>query len=201
MHWRMMAFLLVAIWPPSPAAGRLHDGRAGRARASRATAPFVLAWRGPAPRLVLEEAVRPPPARLQLDLDLSPSYFEVHSRRVQHDFLSFDFEMAGGNPAVHPAPPPASADARASFSFAPPDASEDPLAQRRELDRLLLFRDAAQLADPGDIALGIGLFVTAVFTAAHAPPPLRFLFDRRLHLGPAIFQGGGMGAGVGGTFL
>jgi hypothetical protein len=36
--------------------------------------------------------------------------------------------------------------------------------------------------------------------AAHAPAPLRPLFDSRVHLGPAVFEGGGMGAGVGGTF-
>ena len=199
MHPLTIALFLLATWPPLLAAGRTHGARATRARSS--PAPFVLTSRTPAPRLVLEEAVKPPPNRPQLDLDLLPSYYEVHSRRVQHDFLSFDFEVAGGNPAVHPAPPPASADARDGFSFAPPDTSEDPLAQRRELDRLLLFRDAAELADPSAVALGIGLFATAVFAAAHAPAPLRFPFDRRLHLGPAIFQGGGMGAGLGATFL
>jgi hypothetical protein len=36
--------------------------------------------------------------------------------------------------------------------------------------------------------------------AAHAPKPLRVLIDRRVHLGPARFDGGGMGAGIGARF-
>jgi hypothetical protein len=63
-------------------------------------------------------------------------------------------------------------------------------------------RDALQLygATPGSntsTALGIGLFSGVVVTAAHTPPILRFAFDRSLHVGPAIFDGG-MGAGFGG---
>jgi hypothetical protein len=45
---------------------------------------------------------------------------------------------------------------------------------------------------------GIGLFSFAVFGSAHTPQFLQFAFDRTLHLGPAIFDGGGMGAGFGG---
>jgi hypothetical protein len=37
-------------------------------------------------------------------------------------------------------------------------------------------------------------------TTAHAPKPLRFLFDKRIHLGPAMFENGGMGGGLGGSF-
>ncbi len=64
-------------------------------------------------------------------------------------------------------------------------------------------RDALQLygATPGtttSTGLGIGVLTTAVISAAHAPLPLRFAFDRTFHLGPAIFDGGGMGAGFGG---
>ena len=41
-------------------------------------------------------------------------------------------------------------------------------------------------------------FSGMVVAAAHTPPALRFAFDRSLHVGPAIFDGGGMGAGFGG---
>lgn len=64
-------------------------------------------------------------------------------------------------------------------------------------------RDALQLygSTPGtntSTGLGIGLFSAVVVSAAHTPPFLRFAFDRSLHLGPAVFDGGGMGAGFGG---
>jgi hypothetical protein len=47
-------------------------------------------------------------------------------------------------------------------------------------------------------ALGVAAFSTMVVSSAHTPVPLRFAFDRKFHLGPAIFDGGGMGAGFGG---
>jgi hypothetical protein len=64
-------------------------------------------------------------------------------------------------------------------------------------------RDALELYGPTpgsamSTTLGVGLFSAVVVTAAHTPPALRFAFDRSLHLGPAIFDGGGMGAGFGG---
>jgi len=66
----------------------------------------------------------------------------------------------------------------------------------RERDTLLLYGST-----PGtntSTGLGIGLFSAVVVSAAHTPPFLRFAFDRSLHLGPAVFDGGGMGAGFGG---
>jgi hypothetical protein len=71
------------------------------------------------------------------------------------------------------------------------------LAQLRDRDRLRLYGPTA--GGPGSIAAGIGLFGGVVLGAAHAPGAARILYDRRVHLGPAIFDGGGMGAGVGGT--
>ena len=64
-------------------------------------------------------------------------------------------------------------------------------------------RDGLQLYGPTpgtstSTALGVGLFSAVVVSAAHTPHALRFAFDRALHLGPAIFDGGGMGAGFGG---
>jgi hypothetical protein len=70
------------------------------------------------------------------------------------------------------------------------------LQQMRDRDTLLLYGPAAGGAT--SVASGIALFSTVVVGAAHAPAPLRLLFDRRMHLGPALFDGGGMGAGVGG---
>jgi hypothetical protein len=70
------------------------------------------------------------------------------------------------------------------------------LETMRARDQLYLYG-----ATPGtatSTGLGIGVLSTAIISSAHAPLPLRFAFDRTLHLGPAIFDGGGMGAGFGG---
>ena len=70
------------------------------------------------------------------------------------------------------------------------------LERMRDRDTLELYGPT-----PGtntSTAAGIGIFSAVVVSAAHTPLPLRFAFDRSLHLGPAIFEGGGMGAGFGG---
>jgi hypothetical protein len=72
------------------------------------------------------------------------------------------------------------------------------LESMRARDRLLLYGDPYTLHGTTDTLYGVGVFSAVVVGAAHAPRPLRFLFDRRLHVGPAIFDGGGMGAGFGG---
>jgi hypothetical protein len=64
-------------------------------------------------------------------------------------------------------------------------------------------RDTLQLygATPGtarSTGLGVASFSAAVVSSAHTPLPLRFAFDRAFHVGPAIFDGGGLGAGFGG---
>jgi hypothetical protein len=66
----------------------------------------------------------------------------------------------------------------------------------RERDTLSLYGPT-----PGtnlSTGLGTGLFTALVVSTAHTPEWLRFAYDRALHLGPAIFEGGGMGAGFGG---
>ena len=85
---------------------------------------------------------------------------------------------------------------RWSLIFAKPPEVEDQVRLAREQDRLLLFRERVVSAD--GIAVGTSLFVGSMISAAHAPRRMRFLFDRSVHLGPALFPGGGMGAGVGG---
>ena len=57
---------------------------------------------------------------------------------------------------------------------------------------------ARRPASNASTACGAGIFSTFVVGAAHTPVALRLAFDRSLHLGPAIFDGGGMGAGFGG---
>ena len=49
-------------------------------------------------------------------------------------------------------------------------------------------------------ALGSMVMGAAVVLAAHAPAGLRPLVDGPVHVGPALFVGGGMGAAVGGRF-
>lgn len=71
------------------------------------------------------------------------------------------------------------------------------LAAQRARDRLLLFnrpRGGASAA-----VSGFGLFTLAMIASAHAPSPLRPLFDGDIHFGPAIYQSG-MGLGIGGRF-
>lgn len=66
----------------------------------------------------------------------------------------------------------------------------------RERDTLRLYGPT-----PGTNAstgLGVGLFSAIVVSSAHTPLFLRFAFDHALHVGPAVFDGGGMGGGFGG---
>jgi hypothetical protein len=67
------------------------------------------------------------------------------------------------------------------------------LDEQRDFDRRLMF--SAQHAPN---LSGVGLFGAAVIAAAHAPGPLRMVFDRNWHLGPALLDGGGLGVGFGG---
>lgn len=64
------------------------------------------------------------------------------------------------------------------------------LESMRERDEWLRF---GTVGGPTAAAIGANLFSGAVVTSAHGPRQLR-----ALHLGPAIFDGGGMGAGFGG---
>jgi hypothetical protein len=72
----------------------------------------------------------------------------------------------------------------------------DRLSVLRERDRLLLFG-----VHDTQAGYGAALFGAVTVFAAHAPGPLRVLFDEPVHLGPAVFDQGGMGAGIGGRFL
>lgn len=69
------------------------------------------------------------------------------------------------------------------------------LESMRDRDGWLRFGSAG---GTGAASLGAAILSAAVVASAHAPRRLRPLFDRPLHFGPAIFDGGGMGAGFGG---
>lgn len=110
----------------------------------------------------------------QLARDSAAGPVERHSEQVQRDLLHFDGPV------------------RPTGLDAPGDAL-------RARDRLLLFREPES---PGlGTGLGAALFGSAVFLAAHAPGPVRVLLDRAVHLGPACFDAGGLGIGVGGRWL
>lgn len=69
--------------------------------------------------------------------------------------------------------------------------------EARARDALLVYGGQPSLQAG---ALGAALLGAAVVLTAHAPRALRPLFDGPVHFGPALFNGGGMGAGVGARF-
>lgn len=112
-------------------------------------------------------------ARAQVDLvhQRAPNYVAVHNAMVMHAFLRFATLQA-------------------------PEQQQDRLVVLRERDRLQLFG----VVTPSDAQAGWGvaLFGTMTILAAHSP--VRALFDGPVHLGPAVFENGGLGAGIGGRF-
>jgi len=82
------------------------------------------------------------------------------------------------------------------ITFLAPAEGGDALEVRRDRDRLVLFRGPE--AQGAAVAVGLAMFTAATILSAHAPRPLRGVFDGPVHVGPAIFDGGGMGAGIAG---
>jgi len=131
----------------------------------------------------------------------APSFVEFHSARVERDLMLFKPTLIGIRPAG-PARNAALFDrspAKKQLRFFVPAEGGDSLEVRRDRDRLVLFRGPQ--SQGGAVAIGLGMFAATTILSAHAPRPLRVLFDARVHLGPAIFDGGGMGAGLAGRFL
>jgi hypothetical protein len=124
-----------------------------------------------------------------------PSFFEEHAVLVRHDLLLFQTIPVGLNPLPR--------DGRSAIE-APPNffwsvaQTDDLLALQRQRDRLRFLQDVEP--NGTQLAAGLGAFVAMTLLSAHAPRPLRFLFDRSVHLGPAIFDQRGMGVGIGGQF-
>jgi hypothetical protein len=86
--------------------------------------------------------------------------------------------------------------AKKAFRFLAPAEAGDALEVRRDRDRLVLFRGPQ--SQGASVAIGLAMFIATTISSAHAPRPLRVVFDGPVHLGPAIFDGGGMGAGIAG---
>jgi len=151
----------------------------------------VLALRFDNARLSISDT---PPPRARPLLNFVGSALEFHAGRVEHALIFFQ-------PAVSPPSrvPAADRDHEASevklHSWAKKRAATE-LDVRRQYERLLLFRPTH--TNGAATGLGAAMFASMTFLAAHAPRPLRVLFDRRVHLGPAIFDGDGMGVGLSG---
>ncbi len=75
---------------------------------------------------------------------------------------------------------------------------QDDLAVLRERDRLLVLENTQP--STRQIAYGGALLGATIIMTAHAPQALRPIFDARFHLGPAVLDGGGLGAAFGGTW-
>ncbi|MCU1276846.1 MAG: hypothetical protein JWM53_392 [bacterium] len=71
------------------------------------------------------------------------------------------------------------------------------LQSARERDGLLLPGGAPSVQSG---LMGAMMMGAAVVVAAHMPDRVRVVVDGVVHFGPAMFEGGGMGAGVGGRF-
>jgi hypothetical protein len=101
------------------------------------------------------------------------SYIASHNERVMYAFLRFTTQPA-------------------------PELAQNRLEVLRDRDRLQLY---GAVADDSRAGYGVALFGAFTVLAAHAPGPVRALFDGPVHFGPALFDNGGMGAGIGGRFL
>jgi len=84
------------------------------------------------------------------------------------------------------------------FKTAQPVEREQNLVEEaRERDELLLGGRVQNLQSG---ALGSAIMGAAVVLAAHAPARVRAIVDGPVHVGPALLEGGGMGAGLGARF-
>jgi hypothetical protein len=133
---------------------------------------------------------------------VSTTFVQFHSARVENDLMLFKPTLVG-----LPAPAHArtaelfarSSPKKKEIRFFVPADSADGLEVRRDRDHLLLFRGPQPQG--GAIGVGLAMFGAATLLSAHAPRALRVIFDGPVHLGPAIFDGGGMGAGIAGRGL
>jgi hypothetical protein len=111
-------------------------------------------------------------SKLQLR-DRAPSYVAKKNALVQHAFLRF-------------------------LTMQKLEQQQNRLEVLRDRDRLQLFGATQNESNAG---YGVMMLAATTILAAHAPALLRPLFDGPVHLGPAVFDNGGMGAGIGGRFL
>jgi hypothetical protein len=157
-------------------------------------------------RLVASMALQAPPVKDEPtniiaapplpSLQVSATFVESHTARVENDLMLFQPTLIGIPPFMRSRNSEllSGPTKEHTLRFFAPVQAEDGLAVLRERDKLLLFRGP----QPQGAAVGIGvaMFGAATLLSAHAPRPFRVLFDGPVHLGPAIFDGGGMGAGI-----
>jgi hypothetical protein len=125
------------------------------------------------------------------------TFVDSHSARVENDLMLFKLIGIAPIGASRSAELVRTAPKKESFRFlAPAVEGGDALEVRRDRDRLILFRGPQ--SQGGAVAVGLAMFIATTISSAHAPRPLRVMFDGPVHLGPAIFDGGGMGAGIAG---
>lgn len=188
MMWAVSMMLLLAASTPA-SAKKPHRARAALQFHQRAATETDGATIDPATGTV--PAVAPPAAA-------SPTFVEAHSARVEHDLMLFRPTLVGISPAAPAGTPDllAPSPMKKEFSFLVPAEGGDALEVRRERDRLVLFRGPQ--AQGAAVAIGLAMFAATTIMSAHMPRPLRVVFDGPVHLGPAIFDGGGMGAGIAG---
>ena len=129
------------------------------------------------------------------DLTIKASFFATKSAIVEHDLLRFRVDPTGVNPPVRGEE--ARSDTAPKARFLPPPQTDDLLELKEQRDRLLLVR--GKLFAGANLATGVSAFIASTMLAAHAPKKLRILFDGAIHVGPALFENGGMGMGVGGV--
>ncbi|HXU70259.1 MAG TPA: hypothetical protein VN947_13075 [Polyangia bacterium] len=101
-----------------------------------------------------------------------PSYVEVHTAAVVRSFLIFKSDKGV-------------------------EREQNAVGEARAHDALMLGGRAPSMQSG---AMGSMVMGAAVVLAAHAPARMRAVVDGPVHVGPALFEGGGMGAGVGGRF-
>ena len=136
-------------------------------------------------------AVAPP-------VQVAATFVEFHSARVENDLMLFKPTLVGIAPLGHSRNEElfAAAPAKKAFRLFAPAEAGDALEVRRDRDRLVLFRGPQ--SQGASVAVGLAMFIATTISSAHAPRPLRVVFDGPVHIGPAIFDGGGMGAGIAG---
>ena len=177
----------------SVASGATEAGARGHHRRTMALAPTKPAAPSGAR---LDRPLRTAARRVER----APSFVELHTARVKRDLMLFHPDFPGLDPPLPREIDRAAAASEPLLLFVSPPRSDDLVDLARRRDRLLLFRPERHGGGDG-AALGLGMFTAMTMMAAHMPEPLRLLFDRRVHLGPAIFDDGGMGAGLAATGL
>jgi len=193
MATRMLLSLMVLLGTTAAAGAQGHH----RARVALTLAPVVAAPSNRGAKLDSETGAGPVVAKLAKP----ETFIQDHSALVEHDLMLFPPTLIGITPAPGRrgpelfARPPAK---REAHYFTPIKVADD-LEVRRERDRLLLFNTPHPQG--ASIGVGLAMFGAVTILAAHAPGALRAIFDGPVHLGPAVFDGGGMGAGIAGRGL